>query len=86
MKQFRLQKISSNASIVKFDVLDGTGICGRISVKPEDEAALLACWKDTAPPAASNAAARGKRNSMVGAMMSARKHPQTRAAVLRGCC
>jgi hypothetical protein len=85
MKQFRLEKISSNSSVTKFDVLDGTGICGRISVKPEDEAALLACWKDTAPPTASNAA-RGKQNPMVGAMLRAKKHPQTRAAVLRGCC
>jgi hypothetical protein len=82
MKQFRLEKISSNASIVKFDVLDGTGICGRISVKPEDEADLRACWKNTAPPA-SNAAARGKQNPMVGAMLRAKKHPMTRAAILR---
>jgi hypothetical protein len=85
MKQFRLEKISSNNSISRFNVLDGTGICGRISVAPKDEAALLACWKDTAPPAA-NAAARGKQNPMVGAMIrAAKKHPLTRAAVLRGC-
>jgi hypothetical protein len=83
MKQFRLEKISSNNSVVKFDVRDASGICGRISVKPKDEAALLACWKDTAPPA-SNAAARGKQNPMVGAMLRAKKHPMTRAAILRG--
>jgi len=85
MTKFRLQKISSNSSITRFDVLDGTGICGRISVKPADESALLACWKDTAPPA-SNAAARGTQNSMVGAMLAAKKRPLTRAGVLRGCC
>jgi hypothetical protein len=83
MTKFRLEKATANNSVVKFNVLDGTGICGRISVKPADEGALLACWKDTAPPA-SNAAARGKQNPMVGAMLRAKKHPMTRAAILRG--
>jgi hypothetical protein len=87
MKQFRLEKSSgSNTTVTKFNVVDeGGGIAGRICVSVEDEAALLACWKGPAPTAAS-AAARGKQNPMVGAMLSAaRKHPMTTQAVLRGC-
>ena len=82
---YTLSKVSENASIVKFRISDDFGVCGSVSCKPEHQSDLLACWRAAPPrPAAANAAARGK-NPMVSAMMSARKHPLTRAAILRGC-
>jgi hypothetical protein len=84
MTKFRLEKISSNNSVTKFDVRDSSGICGRICTSPRDEAALLAHWKNGPRPTASAATA-GKRNPMIAAMLAAKKHPMTRASILRGC-
>jgi FAD/FMN-containing dehydrogenase len=71
------------------NVLDGAGtICGRISVPPEEARDLLAHCKDAAPRsnAPAPAAARGKQNPVVSAMLAAAKrHPLSRAAILRGC-
>ena len=87
--KFTLEKISSNASVVKFDVKDSTGICGRISVAPEDENDLLACWRgSTSPSAASTTATdRDKQRPAVAAMLrAAQRNKVTKQAVLRGCC
>ena len=54
MTTFKLEKsTASNRTISKFNVIDGDGaLCGIISVKPEEEADLLAHWKG-APPQSS---------------------------------
>jgi len=82
---YTISKVSENASIVKFRISDDFGTCGSVSCSPENQADLLACWKGSAPrSAAANTVHDGRRNPMVAAMLAAKKHPQTRQAILRG--
>jgi predicted helicase len=88
MKQFKLLRQAPGAALTKFLVYDSAGsISGSINVPNEAANDLARHWV-TQPmaEAALATSAAGKQNPMVSAMLAAaRKHPLSRAAVLRGC-
>jgi hypothetical protein len=83
---YTLSKVSENASIAKYHIFDDLGVCGSVSCALENEAALLAHWRDAPRPAAS-AASTARKNPMVAAILrAAPRNKPSRQAILRACC
>ena len=71
MMQFRLEKVSANKALVKFQIVNSAGeLCGSVSVPPSQEAALLASWKG---PQAAPAKPEGGKAAIVAALRAGPK-------------
>ena len=82
---FKLEKVSANAALVKYHITSSTGeLCGSVNVKPKDEAALLKHWHtpQEAAPAASAAGKAARSKEAIAAALK-RGRPLSKAALLR---
>ena len=82
---FQLVKsTASTKALAKFNVMRGDDLVGSITVKPEEEADLLAHWKGAPTAKSSPKNAASNAGKQISAMIKAGR-PPSRAAVLRGC-